>query len=133
LAIALWQLTKMFDLTQVGVNKDDSQVANDEDNNIQGYLMFGLLAFIYIFSIYGLYVWGPLVLHTPASKHGGDVDSLMNITWILIFIVQAVTQVLLHYFAFKYKIGDRMEWYSCCCSCCPNFIWTLCLDKHYVC
>jgi cytochrome c oxidase subunit II len=103
LAIALWQLTKMFDLTQVGVNKDDSQVANDEDNNIQGYLMFGLLAFIYIFSIYGLYVWGPLVLHTPASKHGGDVDNLMNITWILIFIVQAVTQVLLHYFAFKYR------------------------------
>ena len=103
LAVALWQLTKMFDLTQVGVNKDDSQVANDDDNNIQGYLMFGLLAFIYIFSIYGLYVWGPLVLHTPASKHGGDVDSLMNITWLLIFIVQAVTQVLLHYFAFKYR------------------------------
>ena len=103
LAIALWQLTKMFDLTQVGVSKDDSQVANDNDNNIQGYLMFGLLAFIYIFSIYGLYVWGPLVLHTPASKHGGDVDSLMNITWLLIFIVQAVTQVLLHYFAFKYR------------------------------
>ena len=36
LAVALWQLTKMFDLTQVGVNKDDSQVANDGDNNIQG-------------------------------------------------------------------------------------------------
>jgi len=103
LAIALWQLTKMFDLTQVGVNKDDSQVANDSDNNTQGYLMFGLLAFIYIFSIYGLYAWGPLVLHTPASKHGGDIDSLMNVTWILIFFVQAVTQVLLHYFAFKYR------------------------------
>jgi cytochrome c oxidase subunit 2 len=103
LAIALWQLTKMFDLTQVGVNKDDSQVANDDDNNTQGYLMFGLLAFIYIFSIYGLYVWGPLVLHTPASKHGGDIDSLMNVTWMLIFFVQAVTQVLLHYFAFKYR------------------------------
>jgi cytochrome c oxidase subunit 2 len=27
----------------------------------------------------------------------------MNITWVLIFIVQAVTQVLLHYFAFKYR------------------------------
>ena len=103
LAIALWQLTKMFDLTQVGVSKDDSQVANDGDNNTQGYLMFGLLAFIYIFSIYGLYAWGPLVLHTPASKHGADIDSLMNITWILIFFVQAVTQVLLHYFAFKYR------------------------------
>jgi cytochrome c oxidase subunit 2 len=42
-------------------------------------------------------------LHTPASEHGSDVDALMNISWILIFIVQAVTQVLLHYFAFKYR------------------------------
>ena len=103
LAVALWQLTKIFDLTQVGSNLDSTEVATDNDNNIQGYLMFGFLAFIYIFSIYGLFKWGPLVLHTPASAHGGEVDNLMNITWVLIFIVQAITQVLLHYFAFKYR------------------------------
>jgi cytochrome c oxidase subunit 2 len=103
LAIALWQLTKIFDLTQVGESADNSQVATDNDNNVQGYLMFGFLAFIYIFTIYGLFKWGHLVLHTPASEHGGLVDSLMNITWVLIFFVQAVTQVLLHYFAFKYR------------------------------
>jgi cytochrome c oxidase subunit II len=103
LSIAIWQLTKIFDLTQVGVSKDDSQVANDGDNNIQGYLMFGFLAFIYIFTIYGLIKWGPLVLHTPASKHGATVDNLMNITWVIIFFVQAVTQVLVHYFSFKYR------------------------------
>jgi cytochrome c oxidase subunit 2 len=102
LSIALWQLTKIFDLTQVG-DKDDSQVANDGDNNTQGYLMFGFLAFIYIFTIYGLIKWGPLVLHTPASEHGETVDNLMNITWVLIFFVQAVTQVLVHYFSFKYR------------------------------
>ncbi|QBN19671.1 cytochrome c oxidase subunit II [Flavobacterium nackdongense] len=102
LSIALWQLTKIFDLTQVG-EKDDSQVANDGDNNTQGYLMFGFLAFIYIFTIYGLIKWGPLVLHTPASAHGATVDNLMNITWVLIFFVQAVTQVLVHYFSFKYR------------------------------
>ncbi|PWA05673.1 cytochrome c oxidase subunit II [Flavobacterium psychrotolerans] len=103
LSIALWQLTKIFDLTQVGENSNNSQVANDDDNNTQGYLMFGFLAFIYIFTIYGLFQWGGLVLHTPASEHGALVDNLMNITWILIFIVQAITQVLLHYFAFKYR------------------------------
>ena len=108
LSIALWQLTKIFDLTQVGVSKDESQVANDSDNNIQGYLMFGFLAFIYIFTIYGLFKWGPLVLHTPASEHGGTVDSLMNITWMVIFFVQAITQVLLHYFAFKYR-GNKNQ------------------------
>ena len=103
LAIALWQLTKIFDLTQVGVSSDSSQVANDKDNNLQGYLMFGFLAFLYVFTIYGLLKWGNLPLHTPASAHGGQVDNLMNITWVLIFTVQAITQVLLYYFAFKYK------------------------------
>ena len=103
LAIALWQLTKIFDLTQVGVNSNSSQIADDQDNNTQGYLMFGFLAFIYIFTIYGLLKWGHLALHTPASEHGGTVDNLMNITWVLIFTVQAITQVLLHYFAFKYR------------------------------
>ncbi|CAN1556770.1 CyoA Heme/copper-type cytochrome/quinol oxidases, subunit 2 [Flavobacteriaceae bacterium] len=103
LAIALWQLTKIFDLTQVGSTSDNSQIANDDDNNVQGYLMFGFVAFIYIFTIYGVYTWGPLVLHTPASEHGSLIDGLMNVTWVLIFIVQAITQVLLHYFAFKYR------------------------------
>lgn len=104
LAVAIWQLTKIFDLTQVGNSSaDDSQIATDNDNNVQGYLMFGFLAFIYIFTIYGLVKWGDLPLHTPASEHGSDVDTLMNITWVLIFIVQAITQVLLHFFAFKYR------------------------------
>jgi cytochrome c oxidase subunit 2 len=113
LAIALWQLTKIFDLTQVG-EVDDSQIANDGDNNTQGYLMFGFLAFIYIFTIYGLIKWGSLVLHTPASAHGSDIDNLMNVTWVLIFVVQAITQVLLHYFAFKYrgKQGQKALFFS---------------------
>jgi len=114
LAIALWQLTKIFDLSQVGEYKNNSQVADDKDNNTQGYLMFGFLAFIYIFTIYGLITWGPLVLHTPASKHGPIIDNLMNVTWVLIFIVQAVTQVLLHYFAFKYrgKQGNKALYFA---------------------
>lgn len=105
LAVALWQLTKIFDLTQAtaGKEQDDSQIANDNDNNIQGYLMFGFLAFIYIFTIYSLYAWSGLMLGTPASEHGPEIDRLMNMSMILIFIVQAITQVLLHYFAFKYR------------------------------
>ncbi|WPR71806.1 cytochrome c oxidase subunit II [Flavobacterium sp. NG2] len=103
LAVALWQLTKIFDLTQVGSKSDSSEVATDKDNNVQGYLMFGFLAFLYIFTIYGLLKWGGLALHTPASAHGGQVDNLMNISWVLLFLVQAITQALLYYFSFKYK------------------------------
>ena len=103
LAIALWQLTKIFDLTQVGVTSKSSQVSSNIDNKVQGYLMFAFLACFYISMIYGLIVWGPLVLDNPASEHGVEIDFLMNMTWIVIFIVQFVTQFLLHYFAFKYR------------------------------
>lgn len=103
IGIAVWQLTKIFDLTQVGETKDDSEVANDKDNSVNGYLMFGFLGFIYLFTIYSLYAWGEFVLGTPASEHGKDVDNLMNISLALIFFVQTITQFLLHYFTFKYK------------------------------
>lgn len=103
LSIAIWQLTKIFDLAQVGASRNDSGVANDNDNKVQGYLMFGFLAFIYIFTIYGLIKWGGFVLHTPASAHGAEVDNLMNITWVVIFFVQTLTQGLLYYYSFKYR------------------------------
>jgi cytochrome c oxidase subunit II len=104
LAVALWQLTKIFDLTQVGGNVNDTQVANDNDNKVNGYLMFGFLGFIYLTTIFCLlnYSHFPLI-GDSASEHGPEVDRLMMISMVLIFFVQTVTQALLHYFAFKYR------------------------------
>jgi cytochrome c oxidase subunit II len=125
LGVAIWQMTKIFDLTQVGKSKDDSQVANDKDNNIQGYMMFGFLAFLYIFTIYGLFKWGHLVLGTPASEHGPDLDNLMWITFGVIFFVQAITQALLHYFAFKYRGAEGKKAVYFADNDKLEFIWTI--------
>lgn len=105
LSVALWQLTKIFDLTQVGKGiRDNSQVANDKDNKLNGYLMFGFLVFIYITTIYCCVKFGHFpLMDNAASEHGKDVDQLMWISMIMIFIVQIITQALLHYFAFKYS------------------------------
>ena len=103
IGIAVWQLTKIYDLTQFGTASENSEVANDKDNSVNGYLMFAFVGFIYVFTIYSLYAWGDLILGTPASEHGKDVDSLMAISMALIFFVQTFTQFLLHYFAFKYR------------------------------
>jgi len=106
LGISIWQISKIYTLTQIGAgNKiDDSQIANDKDNNVNGYLMFGFLVFIYILTIYSLAKWGNLVLiSNAAAEHGKDVDNLMTISFVMIFAVQFVTQALLHYFAFKYR------------------------------
>jgi cytochrome c oxidase subunit 2 len=105
LGIAIWQLTKIFHLTQIGAttHNDNSEVANDRDNNVNGYLNFAFLGFIYIFTIFSLVKYGHLVLGTPASEHGPDYDNLMAISMALIFFTQTVTQFLLYYFAFKYR------------------------------
>lgn len=104
LTVALWQLTKIFHLTQVGVQVNESQVASDNDNKVNGYLMFAFLGFIYLTTIFCFINYGhfPLVSDS-ASEHGPEVDNLMIISMVTIFIVQTITQALLHYFAFKYR------------------------------
>ncbi len=104
LSVALWQLTKIFDLTQVGKKGDESLVADDNDNKVNGYLMFAFLGFIYVITIYCFAYYGKLpLMSNAASVHGKEVDQLMWISMILIFTVQFITQALLHYFAFKYR------------------------------
>ncbi len=115
LSVAVWQLTKIFDLTQVGKSNENTQVANDNDNNVNGYLMFGFLVFIYITTIYCIAKFGSLpLMDNAASEHGKEVDQLMWISMVLIFTVQIVTQALLHYFAFKYrgKQGNVATYFS---------------------
>ncbi|GAB3710326.1 cytochrome c oxidase subunit II [Flavobacterium koreense] len=104
LSVALWQLTKIFDLTQVGKQSDNTQIADDNDNKVNGYLSFGFLAFIYLITIFCLVNYGKFpLMSNAASVHGKDVDQLMWISMILIFIVQTITQALLFYFSYKYS------------------------------
>lgn len=106
-AIAIWQLTKIFELSQI--KKDDSQIANDNDNKYNGYLMFGFLVFIYGITIFSFYKYTKILLPQAASAHGDDYDFLMLVSFVIIFIVQAITQALLHYFAYKYRGGQGQK------------------------
>lgn len=104
-AVAIWQLIKIFDLAQVGAS--NTQVADDKDNKLNGYLMMGFLAFIYVITILCFWYLGDLpLMSNSASEHGPGIDSLMAISMVVIFIVQTITQFLLHYFAFKYR-GEK--------------------------
>ena len=105
--IAIWQMVKIFDLAQAKTETSTPGVATDKDNTMNGYLMMGFLAFIYIITIVCLVKYGDLpLLSNSASEHGPTIDNLMIVSLVIIFIVQTVTQYLLHYFAFKYK-GEK--------------------------
>lgn len=125
IGVAVWQLTKIFHLTQVGAS-ESNEIANDKDNNINGYLMFGFLAFIYLITIFCVVKYGDLpLLNNSASEHGVDVDNLMWISLVLIFFVQTLTQALLHYFAFKYRGKEGREVVYFADNNKLEFIWTI--------
>jgi len=106
IAIAIWQMVKIFDLAQIGSSSNPG-VATDKDNRFNGYMMIAFLIFIYGITIVSFWYLGDLpLISNSASEHGPKLDNLMIISMVIIFIVQIVTQFLLHYFAFKYK-GEK--------------------------
>jgi len=104
IAISIWQITKIFELSQA--KKVNTQVANDSDNNLNGKLMFAFLIFIYGITIFSFWAYGDVLLPNSASEHGADYDNLMWISFAIIFFVQTITQALLHYFSYKYR-GEK--------------------------
>ena len=100
--VAVWQINKVFKLLQPA-QSEDSEVASDKDNNTQGYMMLGFVFFIYWILAYCFWKWGNVLLPVAASEHGLEIDQLMLVTMVLIFVVGILTQWLLHYFAFVYR------------------------------
>ena len=49
ITVAIWQMVKIFDLANA--KNEGLQVASDKDNRVNGYLMMGFLAFVYIITI----------------------------------------------------------------------------------
>ena len=103
-AISIWQITKIFELSQA--KKENMQVADDDDNRWNGQLMFAFLIFIYAITLFSFWKWGDVLLPDASSEHGIEYDNLMWISFAIIFFTQTITQALLHYFAYKYR-GEK--------------------------
>ena len=98
----IWQVTKMFGLTK------NEQTATKKENNINGWLMLGLMIFLYVLMIYYMFFGGRDVLlpQLSGSEEGEHIDLLFKITMSIILFVQFITQFLVHYFTFKYRGND---------------------------
>lgn len=121
--IAIWQMTKIFELTQL--KSERAQIANDGDNKTNAYLLFAFMVFTYLITIFSFWKYSKFFLPDAASAHGAEYDYLMLVSFIIIFIVQFITQFLLHFFGYKYhgKKGNKALFYA------DNdrleFIWTI--------
>jgi len=101
ISVSIWQVSKILELSQPKI--ESTEVADDNDNETQGKLMFGFLIFIYVLTIFSFWKWGDVLLPEAASEHGSEYDSLMWVTFSVIFFVQTITQALLYYFGYKYR------------------------------
>ena len=103
ISISVWQIVKIFEVSNLGKKKDTSQIANYKDNDLHGKLMFAFLVFIYLVTIYSFVSYTKVLLPESASEHGYTYDRLFVISFIVIFIVQTITQALLHYYTYKFR------------------------------
>lgn len=124
LGVAVWQMNKVFQLSSPA-QSEDSEVASDNDNNTQGYMLLGFVLFIYGLLAYCFYEWGDVLLPVSASEHGVETDQLMLITMALIFVVGILTQWLLHYFAFVYRGSKEKKALFYAENHKLEFIWTI--------
>jgi len=100
IGIALWQIMSIFNLKGV--------IATEKDNNTQGILFVAFGIFFYGLMIFSFWKYSVILLPESASVEGVRYDNLYLVTMLVILFVQAVTQFLLFYFAFKYRgIKDR--------------------------
>ena len=103
LSISVWQIVKIFEVSNLGKKRDNSQVANYKDNDLHGKLMFAFLVFIYLVTIFSFVSYTKVLLPEAASEHGGTYDTLFFVSFALIMFVQIITQALLHYFSYRFR------------------------------
>jgi cytochrome c oxidase subunit 2 len=99
--VALAQLIRVYELSSKLRNSREDEVTN-RDNRLNGKLMLAFMAFFFLGFIYLMSEYGWTGRGVAASVHGRDLDSLLNLNFIIIIIVFFLTNFLLFFFAYKY-------------------------------
>ena len=123
--IAIWQITKIFQLSKLGQKRDDSQIATEKDNDLNGKLMFAFLVFIYAVTIYSFWTYYKVLLPESASAHGPAYDTLLWISFAVILFAQTITQAVLHIFAYQYRGINNRKAYFFTHDNKLEFVWTI--------
>lgn len=122
--VAVWQMSKIFEMSKPS-QAGEHEIASEKDNNVNGWLMLSFVIFIYAILAFCFWKWFEVLLPEAASEHGVEIDNLMLITMVLIFVVGIITQWLLHYFAFKYKGANNKKATFYADNDKLEFIWTI--------
>lgn len=121
--ITIVRVVRILEL--VSVLSGDKGEVTDGDNKFNAWMMLVFLFVCLSGMTYFTLDAKKYLLPVAASKHGVITDNLLNINFLLIIFVFFVTQILLFWFAFRYKHkkGEKAFFYPVNHK--LEFIWTI--------
>lgn len=110
--VAVAKVLKAKELVD-GLKDDDGETVTSAEikTNALGLVVFAIVMFVLL--IAQIIGWDKYMLPSSASVHGEEIDTLMQVTMILILSVFFVTQTLLFWFGYKYyfRKGRKAFWF----------------------
>ena len=104
--IAIARVVRILELTSQ-LSGEPEELVTPADNKLQGGLSLVFLFIGLVFITYTTLRYAHFMLPEPASKQGVEINNLMNVNYVLIFVVFFITQILLFYFAYKYQYNKN--------------------------
>lgn len=110
--IAIAQLVRVYELSSKLRNRGEHDISN-RDNRLNAKLMLTFMILFYLGFIYLVYKFGWTGRGDAATKHGRELDWLLNLNFIIVILVFFLTNSLLFIFAYKYvrKPGVKAFYY----------------------
>ncbi len=100
-ALAIGYLVRVFELAS-SLKGTKPEEITETDNKLQARLMLLFLFAFFAYSVWNMIEFAPRMLPVSASEHGVEIDWLFNFNMVIIFIVFALTHIVLFWFAYKY-------------------------------
>ncbi|MBP6311476.1 MAG: cytochrome c oxidase subunit II [Flavobacteriales bacterium] len=106
--LAIAQLARVYELTARLTGKREEDIS-PADNRMNAMLMWAFCVAYFLFFAWLTWAYWDEMLPLAASEHGVETDWLMNFNWWILLVAFVPTNVLLFYFAGKYKYDKNRK------------------------
>lgn len=122
-AVTIWRLMRVLELVR-DLRGEDEHIT-PQDNRRNANMFLGFMIVLFAGMIYFTIDAKKYLLPVAASKHGVLTDNYLYINFAIIIVVFFITQILLFYFAWKYRHreGEKAFFYPVDHK--LEFVWTV--------
>lgn len=110
--VAIAQLARVHELTSRLSGKREEDIS-PADNRMNATLMWLFLIAYFLFFAWLVWAYKDKLLPVAASEHGVETDWLLNFNWAILLVAFIPTNILLFWFASKYRYSpDRRSFWQ---------------------